>query len=136
MPHFTGFALCTPVKLSETIICAISEKTCELTKLTDLYDPNGRLGPPSEVYESRCFELESLPRTFSLCSKVLMVYLYREELCSLIEETSVVYSKLILCENELPDPTFLYHNKPVFWLNVYNLFWLETRKNFSIFLKI
>ena len=114
MPHFTGFALCTPFKLSETIICAISEKTCELTKLTDLCDPNGQTGPPSGVYESRCFKLESLPRTVSLCSKVLMVYLYREKLCTFIEETSVVYSKLILCENELPDPTFLYHNKTGF----------------------
>ena len=117
MPHFTGFASCTPFKLSETIICAISEKTYELTKLTDLHDPNGRLGPSSGVYESRCFELESLPRTFSLCSKVLMVYLYHEELCTLIEETSVVYSKLILCENKLPNPTFLYHNKPGFSRN-------------------
>ena len=117
MPHFTGFALCTPVKLSETIICAISEKTSELTKLIDLYDPNGRIGPSSGVYESGCFKLESLPRTFSLCSKVLVVYLYREKLCTFIEETSVVYSKLILCEDKLPEPTFLYHNKPSFSRN-------------------
>ena len=117
MPHFTGFALCPAFKLSETIVCAISEKTCELTKLTDLYDPNGRIGPPSGIHESRCFKLESLPRMFSLGSKVLVVYLYREKLCTFIEETSVVYSKSILSENELPDPTFLYHNKPGFSRN-------------------
>ena len=116
MPHFTGFALSTPFKLSQTIVCAISEKTCELTKLTDLYDPNGKIGPPPGVYES-CFKLESLPRTLSLCSKVLMVYLYREKLSTFIEETSVVYCKLILGEKELPDPTFLYYSKPGFSRN-------------------